>query len=261
MMRWFKANRRWLAILLTVACVASVACIGGTVAKYVNKKKASGTASSPNFYFTSNLLFESGFTYKLGAATEKLTFTLSNAADSLRVSDDNVDYRVTVTEGAKLALVGEIPSTDPLQGTLTATGSPAEVTVELSGLQSGKTYVVTATGSAGFSTTLTATFTVLESKELAFKHVDATDPAFVLLTVWTEDLTGDAVIDFPEGVIPDNTYPGMGSVLIVDGAFTDAGYGTYTSRTYRFFKDTTYDASKPFSVKFAGVEATESIPS
>ena len=89
MMRWFKVHRRWLAILLTVACVASIACIGGTVAKYVNQKKASGTASSPKFYFTSNLLFESGFTYKLGSATESLTFTLSNAADALRVSDDD----------------------------------------------------------------------------------------------------------------------------------------------------------------------------
>lgn len=216
------------------------------------------------FYFTSNLLTESGKSYTLNPGTDKITFTLGNNIDALRFSEVNIKYTVTVT------CDGETVSIKNGNGTLETGDNPVIKNIELDNLESGKTYRVKAVGENGYKVTLTADFTVADDGSKVYKHLDTTDPAFVLLTVWTENVRGDAKIDINKaGLIPDNTDTVMASVKNYANSnyarfeFTDEdSFGVkYASRTYRFFIDDATDVTaEDFIVTVGGHRAEENTP-
>ena len=184
----------------------------------------------------------------------ELTFSLQNFADELRQSDDDIHYTVTVestTAPASPALLS------PASGTLTGKAQQ-QVEVTLSNLQSGHTYVVTARGDAGFVQILRATFTVLPKEPALYQYTDAGNEAYVLLTVWTENLSGNVTVDFPEGLIPDNSWPDMAGILTSAGEFTQS-FATDSSRVYRFIKTEAY-TGQAFAVTCGSITATEKIP-
>lgn len=237
-------SRGGITSKLLIFTVLTLMLVGGVFAKYVYEKNndAPNTVVAKEFYFTSDLLTDDGKAeYILNANVNSITFTLGNNADLLRYSDDDIGYTITVMEEGSATTQASL---NPSSGTIDK-GKVSIVDIKLSGLQRGKTYTVTATGRAGYEKTLTASFRVSGSEEAIYKHMETSNEGYVLLTVWTQNLSGNVNISFPKGVIPDNTDEVMadvnnyGSNGYAAGSFTDtANYGnTYSSHTYRFFLD------------------------
>lgn len=245
-----------LPLLLILVSVAILATFSGVYAKYVKTlHKQQGLVTSQVMYFESDYLSAEGAEYTISG--ESVTFELRNFPDSLRVSELEVDYEVSVTGGETIKINGQEATTTT--GTLAA-NEVQSVKVEISGLQPGKTYTVTATGENGFVRTLSATFTVQAAETQVFKRVEQTEH-YVLLTVWTQDVTGKATIQPPANLIPDNTDPILnskktGERITDDQSFTRA----YSSRTYRFFisnTDTTKYSADDFDVTVGDTTAVE----
>jgi len=239
-----RKNRIRPLLLLVLALVVISSVIGVSYARYLKSREAKGVLSSSVMYFESDYLSKEGKEYTITG--DSVTFHLMNYPDNLRVSEVDVDYTVSVEPAATLSTS---------QGTLSASQkSSAEITV--SGMQPGKTYTVTAVGQNGYSETLTATFTVSPEKTGIFHAVEQNDH-FVLLTVSTENISGDVTITFPNGLIPDNTDAILAGVTLNAGSFVDqeSFEKAYSSRTYRFFTDkddnTSYSAEN-FTVEIAG---------
>lgn len=243
-------------IIITVLIVL-LFTVGGVFAKYIYNSGGMGLLSAKEFYFTSNLLTENTAKYVLNSKTTEISFALGNNADKLRFSQDDIKYSITVgcksgdsypEENIKYA-----DSEQVLSG-----GSVDTTSVTLEGLTMGETYIVTATGRAGYKQTLKAEFTVSDKEENVHMHLDTSNDAFVLLTVWTHNMTGPLTVITPAGLIPDNTDPILRKVYNYSGTeygavqFTDNTNFTeaYSSYTYRFFisEDKSYDINKDFNV-------------
>ena len=243
-------------IIITVLVVL-LFTVGGVFAKYIYNSGGMGLLSAKEFYFTSNLLTENTAKYVLNSKTTEISFTLGNNADKLRFSQDDIKYSITVgcksgdsypEENIKYA-----DSEQVLSG-----GSVDTTSITLKGLTMGETYTVTATGKAGYKQTLKAEFTVSDKEENVHMHLDTSNDAFVLLTVWTHNMTGPLTVITPAGLIPDNTDPILRKVYNYSGTeygavqFTDNTNFTeaYSSYTYRFFisEDKSYDINKDFNV-------------
>lgn len=246
-----------IALLVLVALL-----LGGVAAKYALSKDGVSIFSAKEFYFTSNLLVKGGEDYVLNTDAQSITLTLGNNADRLRWSDDDVNYEVSVT-----ASDGSSPSLDAATGSLPG-GQVSAGSVTLSGLKPGVTYTVTAQGYTGdksegvqlfgYKETIKATFEISDGAKNVYKHVDATDPNFVTLTVWTQNLAGEVAVAFPDGLVPDDTDKALAGAtvgyldgLYQGGSFTDATSlaNVYSSRSYRFFVlDATGVADSSFTV-------------
>lgn len=243
-------------IIITVLIVL-LFTVGGVFAKYIYNSGGMGLLSAKEFYFTSNLLTENTAKYVLNSQTTEISFALGNNADKLRFSQDDIKYSITVgcksgdsypEENIKYA-----DSEQVLSG-----GSVDTTSITLKGLTMGETYTVTATGKAGYKQTLKAEFTVSDKEENVHMHLDTSNDAFVLLTVWTHNMTGPLTVITPAGLIPDNTDPILRKVYNYSGTeygavqFTDNTNFTeaYSSYTYRFFisEDKNYDINKDFNV-------------
>jgi hypothetical protein len=243
-------------IIITVLIVL-LFTVGGVFAKYIYNSGGMGLLSAKEFYFTSNLLTENTAKYVLNSQTTEISFALGNNADKLRFSQDDIKYSITVgcksgdsypEENIKYA-----DSEQVLSG-----GSVDTTSITLKGLTMGETYTVTATGKAGYKQTLKAEFTVSDKEENVHMHLDTSNDAFVLLTVWTHNMTGPLTVITPAGLIPDNTDPILRKVYNYSGTeygavqFTDNTNFTeaYSSYTYRFFisEDKSYDINKDFNV-------------
>lgn len=245
-------RKRTIIITLLIVLLFTV---GGVFAKYIYNSGGMGLLSAKEFYFTSNLLTENTAKYVLNSKTTEISFTLGNNADKLRFSQDNIKYSITVEckKGGNPPIVTYADGEQVLSG-----GSVDTTSVTLEGLTMGETYTVTATGKAGYKQTLKAEFTVSDKEENVHMHLDTSNDAFVLLTVWTHNMTGPLTVITPAGLIPDNTDPILRKVYNYSGTeygavqFTDNTNFTeaYSSYTYRFFisEDKSYDINKDFNV-------------
>ena len=131
--------------------------VGGVLAKYVYDSGGMNLFSAKEFYFTSNLLTENTAKYVLNSTTTEVSFTLGNNADKLRFSQDDIKYEIAVE-----CKSGELYSEENIQykeGVLTG-NSVNQTTVTLQNLKMGETYIVTATGRAGYKQVLKAEFFV-----------------------------------------------------------------------------------------------------
>ena len=247
-----KHARRGLSVrvilwVLAAFTVVTMLAVSGIYAKYVYDSERYGMVTSPNFYFESDLLKKEGAEYILNAGTDAVTFTLTNSADALRYSDEEIAFTVTATAG----------TLSTASGTL-ASGGNHSVTVTLSNLEDGATYTVTAIGTAGFQEKLSATFTVEKDEQTVYMHADTSDPAFVVLTVWTRDLEGNITVTVPAGLIPDNTDPVLRDLTTKNENqdFTYSNLGKYSSVSFRFFVGT-WDKNTAFIVKLTEKNGTQ----
>lgn len=245
----------WLLIALLIG-----ASVWGVSARYIRQREQDLLAQAKMFYFSSNLLTEEpDKVYTLNADTTAVTITLKNHMDRLRVSEDDIQYDIYVDhvkKGQRELLTG---------------GEASEKTFTLE-VEAGETYVVKAVGNAGYTKTLEARFEVLSTPKNIYKHVDATDDHVVLLTVWTEDISGDVTVRFPDGLIPDTTGGSWAEITNYSGGSYGSGTTNpvklqeYESITYRFFKETprTDYTVGQFTVFMVGdtetIEATEGNP-
>ncbi len=218
-----KINRKKV-IISTVAVVLSlcVLTVGMLVAKYLNKKDSDGLVKSKNFYFTSDLLDSEE--HKLASGSTSLTFTLGNHEDDLRYSEVDIEYTVTVDNGATV---------ENGTGTL-AKGSVNDAEVTVSNLRAG-TYTVTAVGKGGYSKTLTATIIVPEKEAKLYYSIDDSAGEYTLLTVWNEgDKSGNVTVAYTG--IPDNTNPDMTDWRTNESHQADIA--PHESKQFRFFSGT-----------------------
>lgn len=232
--------------------------VGRAYAKYINKNEMDANLTSPQFYFESDLLKEGGAEYILNATTQKISIDLKNHADLLRWSDDNIGYTITMKWTSK---INGIEYTEKLTGNI-ANDAPNTATVEFTVNPSdSSTYVISAEGKAGYVKTLSATFHISPLDNNLYKYTDTpVGEPYILLTVWTESLDPAMInVDFPVGVIPDNTWPGMSAIETENGEFSFY-MESYSSRTFRFFKDVGYDPNNDFSVTLGSVPAIEKTP-
>lgn len=240
------SRRNGICVSVIILTLLTTMLAGGVIAKYIKGNLAeSHTVYAKEFYFTSNMLSEKGAHYTLNSNIEMLEFDLGNNADLLRYSDDEIEYKVVVDGGALLNIKDNAVKASEIESSLTA-GNVSTHEIQLSGLEPGKTYTVTATGTAGYSKTLSAVFKVLNTDQKIYKHINTENDEYVLLTIWTENLKGNVTVEFPDGLIPDNTDQVMKSVNnYQDGtyagvSFTDSSNyvsSGYSSHTYRFFRE------------------------
>jgi hypothetical protein len=242
------------ALALLLVCIAC----GGALAKYLYENNGDVVVKAADFYFTSDLL--DGDTHIFAQGTDTVTFTLENHADKLRYSEmyidctvevkpDNIPVNISYTyiddNGEVHTVEGEnniIELTLKKGDINNVTGN--DITLTLSGLKSGVSYTVTATGDGGYTKTITATIKVQGDTPTVYKYLDTSESEYVLLTVWTKDYQGEIEIEFPDSVIPDNTDKAMRGVKKVDGSFTDTlkdnaeskSDSGYVSHVYRFFR-------------------------
>ena len=237
----------WILILIILAAGTC-----GVAAKYIQASEQKIISQAKEFYFTSDLLTEEGANYTLNPGTTQVRFTLMNHIDELRYSDDLILYNVYVND---VVLVEN--------GRLNQNDDEIVFAVE-----NGKTYHVRAEGIAGYRKTISATFTVMTEPDGFYKSLDASNEYFVLLTVWTEAVSGNVTIDFPAGLIPDATDEKLTNVVNYEDSYYEAGrtnpveLQTYSSLVYRFFKDdlsTAYTVDD-FNVMMGELEAIPGTP-
>jgi len=215
-------TRRYPALLAVILVLVMCFGVGGAVAKYLKTSESSGAVRAQEFYFTSEQLEG---THKLKPGTESVTFTVGNYADALRHSEMDINVTASVDNGAEIHLE---------RNTLTA-DKKDDIEITLSGLQPGKTYTVTVTGTNGYTKTLTGTFQVQQPGTGAYQWVEKFD-GYVLLTVWCENYSGDVTIKYPSTAIPDNTNPNMKDWKTNAGSQT-MNVEPYESYVFRFFTD------------------------
>ena len=232
-------------ILLTLVVLLFAFVVGSVYGKYVQQKSGGGKVRSVDFYFTSDYLKVGGDSYEFAAGTSSVTIRLNNFADALRFSEKDVKYTVTIKEEGKLL------ETQVGSGTL-AGGTQSYADVELTGLENGKTYIVTAIGRAGYKETLTARITIKEDPVEAYLELTQ-DNEHVEVVLWTKNLSGDAEIYFPDGLIPysaelqstDNYDEGTGNYVAFTYADNVNFQMTHTSHTYVLTKQ---NKGTPFDI-------------
>lgn len=257
------------ASLLLIAVLATSALFGGSIlAKYVREQTERGPVKALEFYVESDLLTEQGKTYELQAGTASVSFSLQNYIGTgayQRLSEVPITYTVKVegTEGATVhpADNGEGATSEYTAKALENDATDTKLTV--SNLKPGGTYTVTVTANGGYEKTLKATFKVKAAEDGFFMHVDDSDANVVILTVWTQNISGDVTItpDIDNTLIPDNTCAGL-EKMKVGGEATIENFGTYTAKEFRFFKPSEYAGNAIFTVTLDGniKTATERTP-
>lgn len=255
-----KANRKYASIAALAVCLVLIAAlIGAAIGRYQRQFDSEGYVKAQEFYFTSDFL--DGNTHTLAPGSTSVSFTLGNHADELRYSEVDIEYEVTVNTAAGVTNNATVEYSNAQKKL--ANGGVQDHTVTIKGMESGKTYTVTATGKGGYEKTLTATIEVLSTEPAVYKHLDTTNPDYVLLTVWAQNYQGSVTVTpLSTGMIPDNTDPVMkdvqtGAEFTDSTSFKDNGC---SSHVYRFFGSgvtaadftVTYGGSKTAVVKAPG---------
>lgn len=234
-----------MAAALAVGLVLLVALVGAVVGRYQYQTKPDSPVRAQEFYFVSDLL--DGATHTLAPGSTEVSFTLSNHADDLRYSEMDITYAVTVeaADGTGAGSVVVDYGSDDKQ--LLQKNTKSDATVTIKGLQSGKTYTVTAVGKGrnadsvqGYEKTLTATIVVQAATGQLYQYQETSSGEYTLLTVWNEgDETGMVSISYTG--IPDNTNPNMtdwetGGPDDKKVTKANINIGPHESKVFRFFE-------------------------
>lgn len=209
-------------LIVTIALLLCTIAGGIVLAKYIsNERSSTGIVTTKNFYFTSNLL--DGGTYTFAPDTTSVTFTLGNYADDLRYSEMDIEYIVTVDNGATVEYKNDKK--------ILAENGKQDVEVTVKNLQPG-TYTITAVGVGGYQKTLKATIVISDKTSKLYYSIDDSNSEYILLTVWNEgDELGKPTIAYTG--IPDNTNPNMTGWTI--NSSVEVEIGPHESKEFRFF--------------------------
>lgn len=94
-----KSNNNTLILFITILTIGIIGIIIGTKSKYVEKEEDTHQVNTSNFYFESNTLSEEEkeFDYNDWNGQNKydIEFKISNYADELRISDDEIEYEIS----------------------------------------------------------------------------------------------------------------------------------------------------------------------
>ena len=235
----------------TLGCLAvslllmTVAVSWNVVAKYVTQRQDKALVVAEDFYFTSNYLTEKGITYTINPVAvdniPSVEIQLRNY-DGSNKSGTDFTYDIFSDGGAKLEEQGNADRT------MKANTEEVE-SFELSGMQPGKTYTVTAESKSGYYKKLSATFVVNPVEQKVYMNVKY-QGEYILLTVWTQAVSGVL------SITPTNFTGLIQDMTDDDFAFIGQTMGKYQSHSFRYFKGSDYTAGS-FTVKVDDIAATE----
>ena len=184
----------------------------------------------------------------LNAGTDSITIVLYNHADALRVSEMDVTCSVTVSGG----LTVQMPENTTMQK-----NTSSSLSIVVSGFQSGNTYTVTATGVGGYSQTLSATFTVRTQDAGFYQYVDTRNEGYVILNVWTGNVSGTVTFEIPNGLIPDRRNPLLENVT----NSVTFQLGENRSQSFKFIIPNNYEGVPTYVVMLNGtIIAVDTVP-
>ena len=223
-----------IAISLMLVISVSTTAFSATLAKYSKTNDSDIAVSPKSFYFESNLLKTTPpETYHVYSDTIK--FDLMNYPDNERTSEVDITYTVTITspDGGSLGtgtntsgtLYCKVNDSDEVY-------TPAKATVTYSGLTQGKNYVVTATATAPYTKTISASF-YMEPGDYSLVSSVENKIDYVLLTFSTLDYMGSVTITWQEGYVPDNSEPIMANAEGSPHVTTVSSNTTYTIKFYK----------------------------
>lgn len=244
--------------------LASVAVTSGVLAKYADSREQDPKkATAKSFYFESDYLTEDDHLYKLNTGTTSIDIKLYNYENELRFSKVACTYTITVESDDATVTIGDTQTKEASVSVEGGTWTGTKITV--GGLEDGYEYKVTVVADGGYKKTLGAIFSVAPAQRGLFMNVNASNAEYVVLTVWSENVSGEVKISVPAGLIPDTTDPimtditnygaeGFGAFEFTDSvSFSEA----YSSHSYRFFKSADFVSATGFAVTIGDSEATE----
>lgn len=232
-----KARRR--LPLFSAACIALLILVlawsGYTAAKYITSRQGRNLYAAQAFYFTSDFLEPRQAngeykTFTLQEGKKQIDLTLFNSDDELRTSEVEFEYQVFYQKD------GESKKNQVTQKETFEIGGEA-VPITIANLDAG-TYLVTAEVTKPYTKTIGAKFKITDTKYQIDYTTSADDSTpLMLLTVQTNDYSGDVVISWGTGIYPDKTDP-----MLADAPYGSGG-GSVTielpsnaSYTFRFLK-------------------------
>ena len=238
MRRTRRKNRRLLSVpaavgllLVTLVLIYS----GYTTAKYITSRNSKHLYVAQAFYFTSDFLEPQQAngeykTYTLQEGKDQIYLRLFNSDDALRTSEVDFEYQIFYQKE------GETSQIAITQKQIFAVGADA-VPISIQDLAPG-TYLVTAEVTKPYTKKIGAKFKITDTKyKIDYTtSADASTP-LMLLTVSTNDYSGNVVISWGAGIYPDRT----------DQMLANAPYGnnggsatvelpSNASYTFRFLK-------------------------
>ncbi len=238
-------------ILVVVSTVLVVISASVTLAKYARTDKDDEPVTPKSFYFESDLLGDTGNAPQYYVGTNEIRVDVMTYADELRVSEVDVTYKLTLTEQGSAEPMRILIPEQPI-----AAGTKTPTQHLFSGLEYGKTYILTASATAPYTKTLTATFTVYDERNSVSYTVypGADDVAsaqygdnIVYVEVKTNEILKNVSVYWQNGYVPDNSYEPMAdSQGTVDLNVSLAPYGTHILRFFKADSTVTYDPSKFF---------------
>lgn len=240
--------------LLVLFCL----CIGGismVAAKYMKQNTTkNNAAAAKEFYFESDFL--DGKEHEIMPTDNgkaKVTIRLKNYIDDLRYSETDIEYTVKVTEKDLTdSAVGVTINQET--GTI-KTGPQNKQDIEISNLQAGKTYKITATTDNIYKKTLTGTIKVSKPDTKVYASVHD-ENQYIEVTIWTKDYEGNVSLNYSAtNLVPDNTDTKMANATTDGNMITETDWKANTSHVYRFFKN---DETKEYQVTVEGKEVTVS---
>lgn len=243
------SKKKTITTILAIFLIVSL-CAATAYALYAGADESVHLLRSSSFYFESDFLSDSDipvyYISNFKTSTSKITFSLQNYMDELNVSETDISYSVSTDNENITAQTG----------TITVNGStPVSQTVEISVpaacFTNGEATIrVTVTSTAPYTKTIEAIFVLQEYEgDINYTVVDSVGSNTLQLTITTALESGEVIIYYPSGTLPDNT-----DKLLYDITSTSCKYSASSNaqNTFVFFKNTpgsTY-LSTDFSVAF-----------
>jgi len=231
-------NRIKIIATAIFAAFALLSAAGVTYAKYYTEGKFDAVFDAKSFYFESDLLKHPDTagkypSYKLQKGKYSVSFGLNNYADTLRVSEVDINYTVTVTKkGESTPIIPEI------YGTVLISEKSDLITVTVT---DPGTYLIEAKATSPYLDTLKAEITVTAANtEIEHKVNDEVGSPTLYLVVTTNAYSGSVDIEWPTGVYPDKTDSLLKSASGTKHTVTFASSSEYS---FLFFKS---DISKKY---------------
>ena len=196
------------AIVLLLMGMGALVLAGGVLARYVLFWDSEGAVAQPDaFYFTSDLLTETGSSYDVFDWGDGIPIEIKNYEDAKRVTASDITYEVTcapdgvITDQNGAALSGSIK--------ISGKSAADSLIVILPQDKTAKEIRVTVTSTAPYRKTLTATFQATGTRQLRYRVDDAAGSSAAKLLVMGGPVTKTVTLTWSAGLAPDRTEPDL----------------------------------------------------
>lgn len=235
MKQFIKKNYRKILISLFILITISVGI--GVFAKYYHEYETNSLYEAENFYFSSDLLKTEGTTYDYKKGVDTIKINIFNNIDTLRYTETNIDYQVSITDINGNTIVDKNKQTiNKVTGMLKGDNiNDKEIT--FTNLPDG-TYKVIATSLAPYKKTLEAIFVISNNDNNIYYEVsDSAGSTVLYLTVTSSDYKGNVNITIPSGLLPDSTDKNMASVNLDNSRNMSINLNNNSEYSFKFFKE------------------------